>query len=231
MSSQAPKPAEFGTFEFTFKPNRKLGLIGHRELLRIAEAAECRVTGWPIGVTMTRPEYSPKPVEDGIEALIDLRDQATSLRDTVDYWKLFRDGRLFFMRSYEEDTVWEGPARTQLHVDTRIRRVAEAFLYCSRLVNNLGLDSADEVSIRFSHDALKGRELGVADRNRLMHGGWKCHVDQVDKLLVVAVATIAPAISDLTYQVTSELFGMFDYFEMRQPTCSSIVEDLLRQKV
>lgn len=231
MTDQPPRTEEFGTFQFTFQPRRKLSLIGHRDLLKIAEAAECRLTGWPIGVTMTRPEYTPKPVEDGIEALIDLRDPAKSSRDTVDYWKLFRDGRFFFMRSYEEDTLWAGPPRTQLHCDTRIRRVAEAFLYCSRLANGLRLDPADEISITFLHDMLNGRELGAGDPGRIVRPNWKCHIDKVEKPLVVPVATITPSINDLTYQVTSELFGMFDYFETTRAIYDQIVEDLLKQRV
>ena len=98
-----------------------------KELISIAEKAECHNTGWPIGVTLTRDDLAPYPVEDGIEAVIPSHSERM-----FDYWSLRNTGDFYFVRTFQED---EKPIITEagkniIWFDVQIWRISELLLYC-----------------------------------------------------------------------------------------------------
>lgn len=227
MSDQQESDLPFSKLEISFEPIQRIVPLGHRDLLRIAEAAECRNTGWPIGVTMTRPELAPRPVEDGIEAVLNQLDLGGS-----EYWKLFRDGRFFFMRQFEEDERLGLETRTILAVDIRIWRIAEGFLYLSRLGRELNLPPTSEVVIRFLHDGLKQRQLSSSNPRRHISSGYICRgADKVETEIKTPISNVHPSIKDFTHKVASELLQLFDYFSIARTVCDDIVEEFLTSKV
>jgi len=227
MSNEQHADFPFGRLEISFEPTEKIVPLGHKDLLRIAEAAECRNTGWPIGVTMTRPELAPRPVEDGIEAVLTQLDLGGA-----DYWKLFRDGKFFFMRQLEEDERMGLEPKKFLAVDTKIWRIAEGFLYLSRLGRELNLTPTSEVVIRFLHDGLKQRELTTSNSRRHISSGYICRgADKMETEIKTSLTNIHPSIKEYTHKVASELFQLFDFFSIQRTVCDGIVEEFLTSKV
>src|SRR5215467_11087445 len=110
------------------------------ELLLAAQKSVCRNTGWPIGVVLTGPELSPKPVSDGIRAVI----RTKTLIDRFDFWSLDRRGYFYFLRQFEEDSDNRVEPGTTLYFDTRIWRIAEALLHCANLYRALDLPAETE---------------------------------------------------------------------------------------
>jgi hypothetical protein len=183
--------------------------VSSRDLLVAAEETQIHVFGWPIGVVITqRKDFSPKPVEDGIEAELD-----TDLH-TYDYWKLKRNGEYFIYKSLFEDRRSENSV---LFLDTRIVRTAEVLLRTARLYTRLGAPPHSVMSARIEYGGLNGRRLTVANPNRLMLPvEYRSHVDRVTRDVEGTLERVQSpeGLKALVHDVVAHLFEFFDFFSV-----------------
>lgn len=208
-----------GFYEISFTLVRKPAKSGPAELLRIAESAAVHTSGWPIGVVLHN-EKGPKPGSNGIKTIIS--------SELLDYWILKNDGIFYFLRSYEEDRQAE-PGKF-IHLDTRIRRITEAILYCYRLYKGFKVLDEERVAFWILHSGLKGRMLGAADPGRLMPDRWDCVENEVSSSGTEELANLIPNIKDIVFKIASELFIMFDYFVLDRGVCDDIVDKFVSGK-
>lgn len=215
-----------GSFEVTFNiPNSGLNL-DYKTLLAIAEKAECRNTGWPIGVTMTRPEYKPLPTTDGIVATI-----ALDSREGFDYWKLKKNGDFYFIRNFREDINEKVPPNKFIFLDTQIWRIAEAILYCSNLCKELALSNAD-IAISIRYDGMAGRKLTMSPWS---HAELSYERTCVEDIIVVDIVRksdeLIPYYKDIVYDAVRRVAVMFDFFEPARSMVESHLDRFLASRV
>lgn len=209
-------------YEISFELTQNLPNRNQPELLKIAEAAQVHNSGWPIGVVLNN-DKRPKPVLDGIKTII--------LSDTFDYWYLKKDGRFYFLRNFEEDLDIKGnkPGKN-IHLDTRIRRITEAIMYCFRLYKGFDGDGETPVRISITHKGLRNRIIAVADTGRFIPSRWNCTVDEVKSSEILKVAVLMPDIKDIVFKFATELFIMFDYFDLTRAVCDDIIDKFISRK-
>jgi hypothetical protein len=126
------------------------------ELSDVAQKAACHNTGWPMAVVLTKPELAPKPLKDGIRAVIH-----STFHEMFDYWWLQRNGRCFLLRTLAEDSIGQG--KNKVFFEVRIWESAEALLHCARLYKELQVAPDAEINIAITHVGLLGRLLSAGD--------------------------------------------------------------------
>lgn len=200
-----------------------------RELFSIAEKAECRNTGWPIGVTLTRDEVAPYQTEDGIEAVI-----PGTLERSFDYWSINRNGDFYFIRTYQED---EKPSITKsgksiLWFDVHIWRISEILLYCLNLARELQIDFSKKIDVYISYHGLKDRVLSCNDPMGFWFDDetYFSRADTFEYQISDSVDYIKVNYKDLIYNIASELAYFFNRFELNRSVCDSIVDKFLSTK-
>jgi len=194
------------------------------ELRRAMEQTQVHSFGWPIGLVMTRPEYAPKPHQDGIRATI----LTTGLTDppSFDHWALRTDRVFYLLKTLFEDARSEG----KIFVDTRIVRTAETLLRISRLYRALHVGPEAKVVIRIQYIGLRGRILSAADPMRIMGFDRVCVENETEAWIKGRLKDIEPKLVDLVHAAVSELCILFDYFPLsKEQVVQPLVEKFLRE--
>ena len=207
-----------------------------KQLLTAAEAAMLRNTGWPIGVVLTSPanrDFAPQVTPEGIEVRIDNR-----LERDFDYWTLTRDGRFYFLRTFEEDRKAEktGGAQTRpgrvLWWDVRLWRITEALLHSAVLYRELGIPADTPYLLTINHEGLANREFSVSRPTRyLTSGGSFCKVASCSWLKKVTQDVVVGGLKELVAEVCRELFVLFNFQEVPRTTIDRVVDEFLQSRV
>ena len=204
-----------------FKPN-----IPQGELLRIAEQAEIRTFGWPIGVRLSnREEYRPRPRTDGIVAEIDIRHRMDG-ESTYDYWTIRKDGAFYLLKSLFEDMRKPG----HIFFNTRIVRITETLLYATRLYSGFKIPSDSRILIGIRHGGLKERILSAAGNNRELDYKRKSTEDEVYTEVETTLEKLESDLVDLVQRFTQPLFVVFDFFELSRNVLEDIVNNFVAGK-
>jgi hypothetical protein len=198
------------------------------ELLLAAQKSVCRNTGWPIGVVLTKRELSPKPVSNGIRAVI----AATTLVGRFDFWSLERRGYFYLLRRLEEDSDTRVEPGAYLYFDTRIWRIAEVLLHCTYLYHALDLPPETEIRIQIAHRGLQGRKIKAADPIRsISMSGRMSHENESQWVKSVPLGTIQPNIENLVEEISSELFMLFEFWKPEPEVWKGVLQAFLGSKV
>lgn len=212
-----------GFFKFVTQVPYGLNQIDNANLLEIARKSECHNTGWPIGVVMTKREYKPVPLADGIRA-------AMNTGDEFDYWALNNRGHFFFIRSHQEDRKQAQQStreRRVLWFDVTIWRISEILYHTANLCSELNLKQSDEIQLTLSYEGLKGRVLSAAKPSRPFGISGECTEDKYEKELQLRLANIMPQLKDHVYQFAVGLFGLFDFCKPDRAIIDSIIDEFL----
>jgi len=189
-----------------------------RELNQAARASQIETFGWPIAVYLDDDRFRPRPRADGIAASI-----TPELKGSYDYWAIRKNGDVFIAASLFED---EQRSDT-IFFDTRIVRVAEAFLYLLRLYSQLGVDRATQVQVVVRHGGLRGRVLSVASPNRLMHVRRTCQEDRIESPIHDTLEGLEANLAKHVETVVAPLLTLFDFFELRASEYEQLVNDFV----
>ncbi len=200
-----------------------------KELFTMAEKAECHNTGWPIGVTLTKPDLAPFATDEGIEAFILSRSDAS-----FDYWSIKKNGNFYFIRTHGEDTkpTKSTKGNSVLWLDTRIWRIAEVFLYCQKLGNELKLNATNKIDIIIIHTGLKGRTLVCGDPMRIWFDDeYFCKSEKHQFRVAESLDFIKLNYKELIFKLCSDLFYFFSQCDLNRGICDGIVDDFLKSRV
>lgn len=215
-----------GFYEVNFHLCQNLPNKSHPELLKIAERAMVRNSGWPIGA-VSYNEYKPKQELDGIKAII-------STEDMFDYWFLKKDGRFYFLRNYEEEIIKVNknmPGKI-IRLGTRIRSISEAIMYCYKLYKEFNINEQNKIDISILYGGLKEWVLDASEPSGIVPipNYKKCSVNEVRSNTVERLTDLMPNIKDIVFKLASELFAMFDYFELHKNVSDDIVNKFISGK-
>jgi hypothetical protein len=221
------------------RPSSKSGIVSkgtqpcvkwesQAELLAAAQKSVCRNTGWPIGVVLTNPELSPKPMSDGIRAVI----RSTIFRNSFDFWSLDSRGYFYLLRELEEDSDTRIKAATSLYFDTRIWRIAEGLLHCANLYWALNVPAETEIRIQMVHRGLEGRRLLASDQLRaLTMSGRISHENESRWTKTVPLGTIEPNFETLVGEISGELFMLFEFWQPQPEVWKGILQAFLSSRI
>jgi len=215
-----------GFFKFVIQVPYGLNQIDNTTLLEIAEKSECHNTGWPIGVVMTKREYAPVSLADGIRAVINTGDE-------FDYWALNNRGHFFFVRSHQEDASHAqelAKGSKFLWFDVAIWRISEIISYTSNLCTELNLKQSDNIKLVLSYEGLKDRVLSVSKPLRLLGTYGKCTEDKYEGDLELQVVDIMPKLKDHVHEIAVGLFVLFDFYKPNRAVVDSIVDEFLNAR-
>lgn len=196
------------------KPN-----FTQRVLLDAAREAQIDTFGWAIGVVLdSREEYRPHSTADGIVAEIHSKDSRS-----YDYWALRRNGDFYLLQSLFEDIQESG----LIYFNTRIVRVTEAFLYCARLYNKLGIQTTSVVNISIVHGGLKNRVLKSAGGRSHLFQNSTTTENEVQTIVSPRLSTIEANLVNLVKEALSPFFMVFDFFEPSDYVYADIVNNFV----
>lgn len=193
-----------------------------KELLSAVEQSEIKTFGWPIGVTLqSRPEYRPRPSEYGIKAEVSIPESAMTGRSSYDYWALTHEGDFYLLQSFFEDMRVENA----LFFNTRIVRVAEAFLFGANLFTRLGFPVTTRVQARFQLKGLRGRTLASSSPNRILFPGRPSDADQMTAGMTLTVGAMRNNVAEATRAMCGPVFQLFDFAEF----APSIYDEMIQK--
>jgi len=197
-------------------------------LFNAVRDSEVHLSGWPIGVVLTREGATPKARKFGLKSKIVSKSDGM-----FDYWELHKDGKFYFKRTIEEAVMnFDGsPAKEKvLLFDTRIRRITEALLHCQKLYENLNIDPKQTIHFSINHFDLNGRILTAGSRTRSFSRRYDC-VEDVHKFDgIYSIELIVADLNGIVYQITKNLFELFNWFDYQKSVCDDIVDKFLEGK-
>lgn len=189
-----------------------------RELNQAARASQIETFGWPIAVYVDDDGFRPRPRADGIFASI-----APESKQSYDYWTIRKNGDVFIIGSLFED---EQRSDT-IFFDTRIIRVAEAFLYLLRLYSQLGVDRATQLEVVVRHGGLRGRILSASSPRRVMHSQRTTQEDRIESPIHDSLEGLEANLAKHVETVVAPLLTLFDFFELRAGDYEQLVNDFV----
>ena len=196
------------------------------ELLSAAKNSMIQTFGWPIGVVASdKFEYQPQPRSDGIVAELNLT--STPPRFSYDYWALRRNGDYFLRKSLFEDKR----DKTAIFFTTRIMRNTELLLYALRLYDRLGIDPSTGFILELCYGGLSGRVLRTPDARRYLSRPYKCTEDQIMTSYTGSLQDIEGSLTEVVKDLTSPMFGLFEFFDLPPSVYQEIVEAFVNGQV
>jgi cellulose biosynthesis protein BcsQ len=208
--------AEFCATLLTSRPNKD-----QRLLLDAARFSQIQAFGWPIGyVADSRADWAPRPTSDGILAEIPV--QESPFGPSYDYWALRRNGDFFILYNYFEEFLQKGA----IAFDTRIMRIVEGLLYCSRLYKRL--EVPDNARIRFmaKFTGLRNRQLIAADKRRFFTSRGSIE-DFVRSEVTVSLNAVPLDLVGITKALLDPLFVLFDFTKISDSVYSQVIQSFL----
>lgn len=134
------------------------------ELYRLMKKAEIKNTGWPMFVTMTRPEFEPQEVDGVLESWIKPGDAGVERMihgaAHCDFWRAAPSGRLMLIRGYREDSEETFPPASILDMTLPVWTLGEGLFHAARLAKLMKRkDGEITVHFRVLYAGLGGRLL------------------------------------------------------------------------
>ena len=189
-----------------------------RSLQDAANASQINTFGWPIGIVIQgRAEYAPKPLSNGIYAELAIGGEQ---RESYDYWMARSNGDYFLLKSLFEDMR----KPDEIFFNSRIVRSAESLMFCSNFYAELGVDPGTKVQFRIRYGGLAGRMIGSSNPRRWVIARTTSE-DQVEAQITSTLSEINPNLVELTKELLSPLFMVFDFFEVGDEVYAQIVND------
>jgi hypothetical protein len=215
-----------GCMEVKFSLARIKPTFSQQELIDAARKSAIHTFGWPIGVVMSKPEYRPRPVADGIVADI----LTTGPHESYDYWALRRNGDFYLLRDLFEDV--RRTEQDTIFINTRIAQTTEAILYCARLYNQLRIDPSETVHVSVRHGGLKGRTLTWVDRFGLdSEDDSETVEDQSVTEFRVVLSELQSRLVELVKTICEPLFTLFNFYRVPDDFYEKSVESFVAGKV
>lgn len=203
------------------------------KLLRAAEAAELRITGWPIGLVIHEEGLRPVPTSEGIEARLRGYD-GIAWRD---YWAFHKDGSYYVARLFEEDfgttdfISSQGHPAKSLWFDLRICRIAEVIFHSASIYRELGVPPDEPYLLAVNHGGLIGREFYVSTDRRFVRRGRICRTPAAGWTKELTQDYVASELKTLVGDVADGLFVLFDSAQVEQLIIDEIVDRFLGWRV
>ena len=215
----ADSPARFthGWYRFDCALEGELKPVDLPELLKVIEKAEIRHTGWPMFITMDRPEFAPRETEGVLQCWVKPGDDEAERRLSdpahCDYWRAAPSGRFILIRGYAEDLQEAAPPGTIFDTTVHIWRLAEGLLHGARVAKLLAKTSDTEITVHFRalYSGLSGRMLRSL-RGSPADAIDSLHAAKSDEALIEAIAPASKIEADLVGTVFPLVASLYERF-------------------
>jgi transcriptional regulator with XRE-family HTH domain len=233
LTAKLPKdsPGRFprGWYRFDYALEGDLRNPELPELEKLMKKAVIRHTGWPMFVTMTRPEFVPREVDGVIECWVkpgsDEVERLTADAAHCDFWRAAPSARMFLMRGYQEDSLEAVPPGKIFDTTLPIWRLGEALLHAANLAALLRANDTTEVTVHFRalYTGLTGRTLRSLQTGvgHTLFDAQPAKSDEAMLEAVVPVAKINAALADVVYPLVASLYERFGVAQLSRDFVAS----------
>lgn len=229
-------PDNYGFFSTLVELQPPLDLRPTREFIEATLGANPKLTGWPAWVELwnaSNAETRPK-VRDGAWECYAM-GRWDSVEEFTDFWRIEPTGTMFVTRAYQDD-IPDGnrkPPKTQLDFGLPILRIAERFEASRQmLLKGMGAPETSVVNYLFRFDKLRGRELTYwAQPGRYISPGRVAEQDDITIPYALPLTAGEQAIVEATYRVVSELYILFEGFQLSRSVTEDLVLRLLQRRM
>ena len=216
---QNDAPARFidGWYEMGFSLVGAYPATGDSDLMRrIDKAGSTKLTGWAPFLNLRGPGTTPYPYSNYVEAWLGRPisgDNSFDSAMTSDFWRVSKDGKLYTIRGYEEDS-WPDRVKPGSTIDLTIPiwRTAEALLFAARLAQEF--DHVDRISIKLRFTGIEGRRLmSIAQPLPLFPGRVYSREDFTSRGTVTVYEAQNNTV-ETVHSLLRSLYEGFDFFEL-----------------
>lgn len=213
----ANSPGRFpnGWYRFDYALDGELREPELPELQKIIEKSTIRHTGWPMFVSMSRPELAPREIDGVIECWVKPPESGVERRLAdpahCDFWRAAPSGRFLLMRGYQEDSQEAVAPGTIFDTTLPIWRLGEGLLHAARMASALRAGDAPEITVRFRalYTGLTGRSLRSLQGQTLFLDETPAKSDEAMLEAVVPATKIEGALADAVYPMVASLYERF----------------------
>lgn len=214
-----------GAMELRFRLDEPIDTT-QDQLLEAARSSQIHTFSWPHGVVLDTEDLRPRAVPDGILAEVPLSLDRGHGRDSYDYWALGSDGRFYLLQSLFEDRQAKG----EIWFEIRMKRVAEALMYCGNLYRNLGVPDEARMFVRVTH-------LNLGDRTLKSTGNWRLlsprqtseGVAEVNSELVTSNSDLRQNLSRRVEEILKGLFVLFEFMDFAPRIYDEVVGEFVNE--
>jgi len=185
---------------------------------RLSESSRTRYTGWGPFVSLTRPEFTPRPVDGNIEAWLGVPGVERLNIDAAhcDFWRANPSGLFFLMRGYEEDGIQDRfPPATICDITMPIWRIGEIMLYAARMARQYSEDNI-EINFIVRYSGLAGRRLDSVERGRHFSLHYTCADNEAELRTTARTNEIEDNLVEVLHSLLSPLYERFSFFPLSQ---------------
>lgn len=211
-------PARFphGWYRFDYALEGELKEIELRRFREVLRRVP-KHTGWPVFISMTRADMSPKEKDGTIECWLPPKEIAAdrNFHDAAhcDFWRAAPEGRMFLMRGYQEDGQETFAPGKIFDTGLPIWRMGETLIHAARLAALMQREQGSVVTVKFRahYTGLLGRVLKawanpLAD---LLIEGSAARSDEAMLEAVVPAADIEKNLATYLFPLVSSLYQRF----------------------
>ena len=200
--------------EILISPVNKHISLSQNKLQEIANESQIDTLGWPIAPIIPHvPEFGPKPKVDGVVSEIFRKQGELSF----DFSYFLKDGKIFLSKSLFEEHHF----KSSIIVPIRVKRTTEILIYTLRYFYKCGLQPDDLIEIEIKYNGIKNNNIsfgseGVAMRNYI------CSENESYSSIKETLGNIESNVIELVYELTNQLFVLFDFFNYSKERIESI---------
>ena len=229
VDSQSPVRLANGWYEMGFfilvdAPAQNLSEVRNR----INSAGRIRLSGWAPFLDFQVPGKSPSVSMGCVEAWLGrpvagkehLEEAMTS-----DFWRASKDGKLYTLRGYQEDSSPGIRPGAALDVSMPIWRTTGALLFAVRLADEF--DGGDEIVVQLRFSGLSGRSLASISRRLPVFPNRISRSDSIESITTVTLQQSQDNIVEIVHSMLLPLYEMFDFFELTTDLVAREVKALM----
>jgi len=216
LDEKSPGRFPHGWYRFDYALDGDFKSPELSDLLSLIEKAEIRHTGWPMFVTMTRPEFEPREQDGVLECWIAPGETGIERMTTdaahCDFWRAAPSGRFLLMRGYQEDSQDGVPPGTIFDSTLPIWRIGECLLHAARMAALVQKPDTPEITVKFRalYSGLTGRTVrslrGGAD---FLEAGRPAKSDEAILEAVVPAGRIETDLASVVHPLVASLYERF----------------------
>lgn len=215
----------FIDFSFCFSEELK-DFSANMSFLNVISANNPHLTGWPLWNVFTREEIKPKVFDNCWESFI--KTEVCSM-EHIDFWKISPKGYFFHRRILEEDCHESIKPNTILFFDIIAHRITEAMVSAIKYAEAFKMK--DKLLFSINVFGLKGRCLSCFSPKRMWRGtNHSIEENYSSEILSIPVDTPLNNIGEYVYQITKNLFSLFDGYEIEKNIIESIADETISRR-
>jgi hypothetical protein len=225
LADEIPSRYAAGIWSAAYELNGSFARLDLKELRGVLDQVCGHETGWPPWWVPTRSEIAPYTYNDTIECWM----REARFDGTSDFWRASPGGRLFLLRSYQEDFEGGFDRGTTLVISSHLWTIGEVLLHAHRLAQALTKEPLD-VKFRCRWDGLADRTLG-SWRRHFGAADHRCRQDSVTAELQCKTDEIIDALPELVGRLTKPLFQAFDFYTPTPQFVQREIAELRKSRV